>query len=81
MARTNGEILRDLRKKNNFTMKELGDRLKVGVSFINDMEKGRKKIPEYILERIIIRLLKCVKRLVLILVIIPLQSMGLIWEY
>ncbi len=54
MARTNGEILRDLRKKNNFTMKELGDRLKVGVSFINDMEKGRKKIPEYILERIIV---------------------------
>ncbi|MCP1226629.1 helix-turn-helix transcriptional regulator [Sebaldella sp. S0638] len=53
MARTNGEILRDLRKKNDLTMKELGDRLKVGVSFINDMEKGRKKIPEYILERII----------------------------
>ncbi|MDR2878785.1 MAG: helix-turn-helix domain-containing protein [Fusobacteriales bacterium] len=53
MKRTNGEILRDLRKKNNFTMGDLGKRIKKSTSFINEMEKNRRPIPDEILEEII----------------------------
>ena len=45
MKRTNGEILRDLRKKNKLTMEELGKKLGTGAAFINNMEKGKKQIP------------------------------------
>ena len=53
MKRTNGEILRDLRKKNNLTMEELGKRLGISTGFINNMEKGKKPIPQLMLEKII----------------------------
>ncbi len=54
MKRTNGEILRDLRLKNGLTMEELGKKLKRSASFINSMEKGRKPIPEELLNSIIL---------------------------
>ena len=54
MARTNGEILRDLRKKNRLTMEELGKKLGTGPAFINNMEKGTKPIPESMLEKMIL---------------------------
>lgn len=53
MLRTNGEIIRDLRKKEALTMEELGKKLGVRSSFVNDIEKGRKPIPENLLEKII----------------------------
>lgn len=56
MKRTNGEVLRDLRKKNNLTMEELAKIVGKSTSFVNEMEKDRRPIPREILEEVIEKL-------------------------
>ena len=46
-----GEIVRDYRLKNKFTLRELGKALGISVAYLHDLETGARPVAESVIER------------------------------
>jgi transcriptional regulator with XRE-family HTH domain len=52
VAKTLGERLRELREAQDFTLRELAQKLKVSAAFLSDVELGRRYLSKGLLKRI-----------------------------
>nr|DAJ61550.1 MAG TPA: Repressor protein CI [Caudoviricetes sp.] len=48
-----GDVILKIRKENNYTFEEIGDKLKVSKGLINDIEKDKKKVSKNMYEKLI----------------------------
>ena len=47
------EIITKLRKRENFTFEEMAKRLGISTSYLNEVEKGRRKVSKKLYEKLI----------------------------